>query len=45
MLEDFHFKNGEDPLEVLKHTCKSVVVLLPFVFVVWSMVGFYNWAS
>ena len=44
MLEDLLFK-GEDPLKVLKHTCKSALILCPFILVVWSMVGFYNWAT
>ncbi len=44
MLEDLLFK-GEDPLKVLKSWSSTVVVMLPFVFILWSVVGFYNWAT
>ncbi len=44
MLEDLLFK-GEDPLKVLKSLGSSVLMITPFIFVIWSMVGFYNWAS
>lgn len=44
MLEDFLFR-GEDPLKVLKNFGSSVLMLTPFVFIVWSVVGFYNWAT
>ena len=44
MLEDFLFR-GEDPLKVLKGLGSSVLMLTPFIFIVWSVVGFYNWAT
>ena len=44
MLEDLLFK-GEDPLKVLKSWSNSVLIMMPIVFVLWSMVGLYNWAT
>ena len=45
VLEDFHFKSGEDPLEVFKSVSKQAILLTPLLMMIWLAVGFYNWAS
>ena len=45
MIEDFRFRNGEDPLNVLRAIGRQAALFAPFILIVWSVVGFYNWSS